>query len=110
MKFKTTQKEIRNGYGKVIAIGYCRVQYLLNCENPIAYTAGRNGWGADIYSFGSVAIATGYSPFGNVRPDYETVKKYEDQARKIVCGTNDYYKRQKALAKLIEKFIAEVAA
>lgn len=110
MKFKTTQREIKRGYSNIIAIGYCNAQFLLNCCDPVAYTSRREGWGSDIYTFGSVAISTGYAPFGNIRPKYDTVKKYEDQARKVVCNTSDFDKRQKALASLIEDFIKEVTA
>ena len=43
MKFKTTKKEINNGYEFVISAGYCKLQYLLKWESPIAYTTRADG-------------------------------------------------------------------
>ena len=61
MKFKTTQKEIRANYNKIICVPYCGLQTLLNYESPVAYTVRREGWAADIYDMsGGVAIVTGY--------------------------------------------------
>ena len=83
MKFKTTQKAIREGYNTIICVGYCNLQTVLAYENPIAYTSRREGWAADIYDMGgNVAIVTGYAPFGNVRPGYDICRKYEKQAEK----------------------------
>lgn len=36
MKFKTTKKAIREGYYRIISVGYCNLQYLLKGHNPIA--------------------------------------------------------------------------
>lgn len=84
MKFKTTQKAIRANYNKIICVSYCGLQNLLNYESPVAYTVRRDGWAADIYDMGGgVAIVTGYSPFGNVRPSYELRERYEKQAEII---------------------------
>lgn len=69
MKFKTTQKEIRANYNKIICVPYCGLQILLNYESPVAYTVRREGWAADIYDMGGgIAIVTGYAPFGAIRP------------------------------------------
>lgn len=48
MKFKTTQKQIKNNFGKIFAVGYCDLCNLLQFEKPIAYTCGVYGCG--IYS------------------------------------------------------------
>ena len=66
MKFRTTQKAIKQGYNNVISVPYCALQSLLRCEDPIAYTTRVEGWGADVYAFGDTAIVTGYAPFGNI--------------------------------------------
>lgn len=112
MKFKTTQKYIKANYKNIISVGYCKIQYLLSCESPIAYTSGRDGWYADIYNFGNTAIVTGYNPFGNVKPDYEIVKKYEDMAKSVVHhhAVWEYSKMQDCLTALIHDFIEEVCA
>lgn len=108
MKFKTTKKAIMNGYRNTIKIGYCNLAYLLHEENETAYTTRSEGWGADIYSFGDTAIVTGYAPFGNISPDYETQKKYDNQAEKIVLDYSIEWKEKKSkLSDLIEQFITE---
>lgn len=107
MKFKTTKKVIMANYGKVIKVGYCNLQYLLNYESPIAYTSGINGWNADIYDFGGVAICTGYNPFGNICPNWELLEKYEQEAEKI-CHDYSYEERRNSLRELQKKFIDEV--
>ena len=109
MKFKTTKKEINQNYKNVICVGYCDAQYLLNGKNPIAYNAGYYGWNCDIYDVKGVAIVTGYRPFGNIRPDYETIKKYEDEARKIACNSwGNYQKMLDQVDQLLNQFIEEV--
>lgn len=108
MKYRTTQKAINNGFHKIIKVGYCDLQSLLNCETEKAYTAGVYGWNADIYDFGNIAICTGYRPFGNIRPDYETVKKYDNMAREIIGNIFSWDERKAALRSLIDNFIEEV--
>ena len=104
MKYRTTQKAVKSGFNKVICVGYCNLQHLLGCETETAYTARREGWAANIYDFGSVAIVTGYAPFGNVCPDYDT------QAREICSTVYNWEERKNALRALIDEFIEEVTA
>lgn len=110
MKFKTTQKEIRANFNKIICVPYCELQTLLNYESPVAYTVRREGWAADIYDMGGgVAIVTGYAPFGNVRPGYDICRKYEKQAEKIRYNYDLSYDRQRDMLKsLAKKFVKEV--
>lgn len=110
MKYKTTQKAIRNGYQTIIKIGYCAAQNLLNFENPIAYTSGVNGWNADIYDIGGgVAIVTGYNPFGNVSPPYDKIKEYENRGEKIRYNNSLTWQEQREqLQRLIIEFVKEV--
>ena len=108
MKFKTTKKAIMAGYDKIIYTGYANLQHLLNFKTPVAYTTRREGWGADVYDFGSIAIVTGYAPFGTIHVDYETVRKFDDRAEEILHETRDY--RPESLDWLIEEFIEEVTA
>ena len=110
MKFKTTQKAIRGGYSDIIRVGYCDLQYLLKFENPIAYTTRVEGWAADVYSVKNRAIVTGYSPFGNIKPPYDLVREYDDQARAIATDWNmpQDIKREKISA-LLSAFIDEVS-
>lgn len=108
MKFKTTQKEIRANYNKIICVPYCGLQNLLNYESPVAYTVRREGWAADIYDMGGgVAIVTGYAPFGNVRPSYELREQYEKQAEKIRYEYR-YDQQRESLKSLARDFIKAV--
>lgn len=109
MKFKTTQKEIRANYNKIICVPYCGLQSLLNYESPVAYTVRREGWAADIYDMGGgVAIVTGYAPFGNIRPSYELRERYEKQAEKIRYDYSlSYDQQQESLKSLARDFVKE---
>jgi len=108
MKFKTTQKAIKQGYENVIQVPYCALQNLLKCESPIAYTVRREGWGADIYDFGNTAIVTGYAPFGNIRPSYETNQRYEKRAMEITDGVYNWEEKKALLDELIKEYLQEV--
>jgi len=111
MKYRTTKRDVMNGYAVVISVGYCNLQTLLRCENERAYTARREGWAADIYDFGMTAIVTGYAPFGNVKPGYEVCRKYEKAAEKIAYNYNLKWDEQKEqLSALIREFIEEVTS
>lgn len=111
MKFKTTKKAINANYSTIICVGYCSLQHLLWSTDPAAYTVRAEGWGADIYTFGGVAIVTGYAPFGNIRPKYEITKKYDDEAATFCSDyTISYEERKEKLYALIKQFIAEVTA
>ena len=85
MKYATTKKAILSNYPNVIKVGYCSLQALLKFRSPDAYTASKTyGWRADIYEITpNTVIVTGYAPFGNIVPDYEIVKKYEEKAQKL---------------------------
>lgn len=107
MKFKTTKRDIMANYDKVIKVGYCDLQNLLKYESPTAYTSGVYGWNADIYDFGGITICTGYRPFGNIRPDWEIMDKYEKEAENIY-KVYQYEDRIDTLKDLQKKFIEEV--
>ena len=109
MNYKTTKKAVMQGYDKIICVGYCGLQHLLYHERVIAHTERAEGWGADIYDFGNIAIVTGYAPFGNIRPGYDINKKYDDQAQAIAYNYNMKYEIQiETLSDLIKQYIAEV--
>lgn len=110
MKFKTTRKAITNNYKNVVCVGYCSLQSLLSRKSEIAYTSRREGWAADIYEITpTTAIVTGYAPFGNIRPDYEIVKRYETAAEKIKYNYSiDWDEQTKQLDELLTAFIEEV--
>lgn len=80
----------------------------MSCESEIAYTTRAEGWGADIYDFGNIAIATGYAPFGNIRPGYEVNQRYEERAAKAAEGVYKWEEKKAILCGLIEEYIHEV--
>ena len=110
MKFKTTKKEIQSNYQKIIKVGYCGLQTLLNCKSPIAYITRREGWACDIYEISStVCISTGYAPFGNVVSQYDVNQKYEKKAEAVwydYCRPFD--ERKEALNEMLKDYIKEV--
>ena len=110
MKFKTTRKAITANYGTVISAGYCDLQHLFAREEAAAYTAGVYGWNADIYTFGGVAIVTGYRPFGNTDAEYTITRYYNDKAKTIVNDWDYKGDKKEALRNLIREYIAAVKA
>ena len=109
VKFKTTDREIKEGFARVIRIGYCEAQYLLNFENAIAYNCGAYGWKYDVYiieGYCSTCIVTGYSPCGNIQPNYEILRKFEEKAEKIRHNNGiTYEQKAKKTKKLLKNFI-----
>lgn len=108
MKFKTTKKAVNEGYNNIICVGYADLHYLLNQLEPTAYTAGVYGWNADIYNINGKMLVTGYRPFGNIKPDYDIVHKYNMMAKDIIHDTKDYTECKEKLNNLINEFIEEV--
>jgi hypothetical protein len=85
------------------------MQTLLQFKSPIYYTAGVYGWNADIYDINGVAIVTGYRPGVGVGVAYDIIRKYENKARNVMNDIKkDYKQKQKAIEKLLYKFIDEV--
>lgn len=83
MKYKTTAKELKEGYYKIISVGYCELQSLLSYKNPIAYSKGVYGWNFDLYDINGVAIVTGYRsmPSKNSKASYEWIQKFEIESQ-----------------------------
>ena len=109
MKIKTTQKEIKNRFKKIVCVGYADLQHLLSYESPICYTIRREGWASDIYIFDDIAISTGYAPFGNIKVKYDILRKYDITARKIVENWDiKHDTKVKKVNKLLKKFLEEV--
>ena len=83
MKYKTTAKELKQGYYKIISVGYCDLQSLLCYKSPIAYSKGLYGWNFDVYDFNGVAICTGYRsmPSKNSKTDYKLMREFEEKSQ-----------------------------
>ena len=105
MKLKATKKEIKQGYHKILGIGYCDLQFLLQYESPFAYSVRREGWACDYYDVDGVCISTGYSPLDtkNMTKDYELVREYDRKARDLI------YKSAKVeeITALLKEFISK---
>lgn len=104
IKLKTSKKIMREGYYRIISIGYCDAQYLLKYENPIAYSAGVYGWCCDYYDIDGVLISTGYSPLSdkNVRKDYNLVREY-DKLASVTEGADVVKKMLRDMVKELSK-------
>ena len=83
MKFRTTNKQIKNNYGYIVRVGYCDLQDLLRGKEPFAYTCGIYGWNADFYDVDGVCICTGYRSLCGENIDYNIIKKYQKKAEAI---------------------------
>ena len=109
MKFKTTKKEMKQNYHRIIGIGYCDAYYLLRYEEPIAYSAGVYGWACDYYDIDGVLISTGYSHLDNKNTyaDYEIIKEYNNKAREIENNNQNYDTRKEQINELLSEFITK---
>lgn len=105
MKARVTAKQVRASYLNIIQLGYCDAYHLLG-RDARYYTAGIYGWNADVFHIDqTTAIVTGYRPFGNIRPPYELVRKYEQEAAACYkAGTVD------KIPALLEAFVKECKA
>ena len=96
MKYKTTEKEVKEGYYKIISVGYCELQSLLSYKSPEAYTCGYYGWNFDVYNINGVAIVTGYRgmPSKNSKADYNLIREYEQKAEGKTAEEKDVLLRE----------------
>lgn len=83
MKMKMTRNQISDlPVVKIVAAGYCGLQYLLSGVDPVAYNAGINGWNYDVYIIENIAILTGYR-IPHRYPNASKVEEYERRAADI---------------------------
>ena len=80
MKLKATKRSIREGYNKIVNVGYCDLQALLNYKEPFAYSAGLYGWACDYYDIDGVCISSGYQPIGDKKFNYDLMRELENKA------------------------------
>ena len=108
MKERTTRKNVMQSHDVIVKVGYCNLQFLLKHENEQFYTTRVEGWGANIYSFGSIAIVTGYAPFGNVSPSWDITNSYEKRAIAIDSSDMNYENKMIETKKLLNEFLADM--
>ena len=106
MKTQTTKKYINSIEDNIIKIGYCDIQFLLSYVDPNYYTAGVYGWNADVYIFNDCTIVTGYRPFGNIKPSYDLIEKYDNMAHEVLqdCHISEDERREK-VNNLLDEFL-----
>lgn len=105
LKAKATKKAVNNGFVNKVSVGYCQLQNLLDEFDPSYYTAGVNGWGADVYVVNNnTAVVTGYAPFGNVRPNLDLVQRYDAMASSVSAVGEA---RRVQMVKLLNEFVKE---
>lgn len=108
-KQRTTQKAIKEQYTNILYCGYCDLQRLLKFVDAEYYTARAEGWASDIYIINSsTCIVTGYAPFGNIKIDFNTCKKYEQKALAAIQSIYNYEEQKAALNNIIDELIQEV--
>jgi hypothetical protein len=108
-KIKATKRDMRENH-YIIGIDYCKAQYLLTHERPIAYSSGVYGWACDYYLVDNVVISTGSSPLKNknTKTDYEMIKSYDNKALLIISSSGaDYDQKRNALKLLLSEFIEQ---
>lgn len=105
-KERTTIKAIRDDMRAgmpTVTLGYCEMQSLLSCANPVEYTAGLYGWNFDVYRLGGLTICTGYR--GMVGKHISTATA--DRAV-VACDWADLDTRERMLAEWIYNALAEL--
>jgi hypothetical protein len=107
-KIKATKRDMRDNYF-IIGVGYCKAQFLLNYETPVAYSSGVYGWACDYYEIDGVVISTGYSPLNskNALASYEMIKSYDDKASLILSNGGTYDQKRIAIKTLLIEFVRE---
>ena len=108
MKTRISPKELKKNFKYVLSVDFCGLQHLLRCEEPAYYCADREGWMCDVYTFGDIAISTGYRPFGNVYPSDTFLRKYDKDAESVIrdysLGAEEIDRRNN---ELLKKFLGE---
>ena len=103
-KYRTTAKAIRDAMRAgtpTVALGYCELQRLLGCADPVAYTAGVYGWNFDVYRLGGLTICTGYR--GMIGADVDTAAVEKTAS---ACDSADLDARERMLAEWIYTTLA----
>ena len=104
MKFKTTEKAIRNSGDFVFSVGYCDLWHLLRYHSPVAYTAGVYGWNFDVYELYGVIICTGFRRMPGKRA--RKVREYEQSAKEVYNNsTLSYDEKEQTIERILKEFI-----
>lgn len=115
---KMSMKQATMYADKVVAIGYCGLQYLLDKYERDGYNCGVYGWNCNIHrvyttSGKLVVITTGYRNMRGTHPDIDTIERYNGAAKAIseyssTAYIRDYDERKAALNALLDAFCREM--
>lgn len=107
MKQRLTMKEVKSWNKPILKTGAYSMQRLLWFEDPVGYTAGIDGWNADIYEVEGIVIVTGYRSFGQIQLTYEDIKPYENKADQIIHDNTFFNHDVKKLQvqKILHEFV-----
>ena len=97
MKKLTNKNQIAKNYRKVFSCGYCDLQFITS-KDPIAYNKGIYGWNYDLYSFGDIAVTTGYRNTCGKRIAHEFLKYLQQKAQennKLMFSDSKAYEQNK---------------
>ena len=111
LKIQVSKKQITDNYKNVICVGSLNLYYLLRFKDARFYTAGMYGWNADIYEISNnTVIVMGDRPFGNIKPEYDIVRGFEDRAKEIIARSDfsKYEEHEKAIDDLLGEFMQVV--
>ena len=103
IKYKTTDKEQRDGNAIILGFSYCTIQNIERYLTPSAYTCGVYGWRADFYHFDGFTVSTGYSPLRFIsKTGYKDIDAYRKKKAEVL--TADLLKLELKLAKSFYKW------
>lgn len=113
MNNQITKKSVMQNADVIIKLGYCDLYHILKAHKRAGFTAGVYGWNADVYYFYSadyqktIAVVTGYRPFGNISVDRDIIKEYTDRENTIIsCWNGSPYFDD--MHKLLKCFVKDV--
>lgn len=86
MKKKISMAEITRHY-TTFRCGYCDLHYIMTYHDPEFYNCGVYGWNCDIYTFGHIAITTGYRNMRGERIPDDIIAEYTENAKQITENT-----------------------
>lgn len=123
IKRKTTINEVKSGFDKVFACGYCDLSYIMYGVEPIAYNSGVYGWNWDLYSNlwdvshrdNYNAIITGYRNLKGLWVPDEIIERYTNEAKSILAACDEItdpndkiWARVERLQEMRKRFWAEL--
>lgn len=104
--------KVVNRFNNVFRCGYCDLQSIFYCVEPVYYNAGVYGWNCDLYIDyeTDTIISTGYRNMRGASINREIIKKYDAIAREIIENNSfkDYEKLMNLLQENRKNFINEV--